>query len=106
MIKPEKKGGRGISGVLDLRHVDDDLLVGVTRQLRLLLQPLSPRLLHDGLARARRRLVHCVDGVKVYVLVQAVLDGGCDVIGMIMLVVMVAVASSSSSMAGVLVVAV
>lgn len=59
------------------------LLIGVTLQFRRLLQPLRPRLFNYRRARPGRSFVQRPNGIEVDVLVQRVLDGGGDVVAVV-----------------------
>lgn len=75
----------------DSRYVDDQLLVCVRGELGLVIQPLGPGLLHDGLAGAVDALVERRDLVEVYVLVQRELQRRRDVVRVVVLVAVVVV---------------
>lgn len=70
----------------DLRDIDNQLLVSITNKLRLITEPLRPRLLHNGLSGAVRGLVEGGHFVKVDVLVQRELQCGGDVVRMVVLI--------------------
>jgi hypothetical protein len=59
------------------------LLVRIALQLRLLIQPLAPRLLHHFRATSRFALVQCIDCAEVDLLVYVVLQRGRDVVGVV-----------------------
>jgi hypothetical protein len=59
------------------------LLVRITLQLRLLIQPLAPRLLHHFRATPRFTLVQRVDCAEVDLLVYVVLQRGREIVGMV-----------------------
>lgn len=61
----------------------EELLVGVTLQLRFGLQSLSPCLLHDLAACSRLGFIQRVDGGEVNLLVDVVLERGREVVGVI-----------------------
>jgi hypothetical protein len=73
----------------DIRNSHEQLLVGLADELRLHLHPVCPRLLDDLAARAAVRLVESGDLVKDDARVQRVLEGGRQVIRVIVGVVMV-----------------
>lgn len=62
----------------------NQLLISITLALGLLLQPLRPRLLANGLPGPRLGLVERGDAVEVDMLVERVLERGRNVIGVIM----------------------
>jgi hypothetical protein len=59
------------------------LLVRIALQLRLLIKPLTPRLLHHFRATSRFTFVQRVDCAEVDLLVYVVLQRGRDVVGMV-----------------------
>lgn len=76
------------------RNMYQKLLIRITLQLWILLQPLRPCLLHDSCARSGRSFIQRPDSVKVDVLVQRVLDGGGNVVAVVVASVAVAVVMS------------
>jgi hypothetical protein len=66
-----------------LRYVHEQLLVRIALQLRLLVQPFAPSLLHDLGAAPRLALVQRVDSAEVDLLVDVVLQRGRDIVGMV-----------------------
>ena len=72
------------------------MLVGIAAEFRVGIQSLVPTLLADFASRARSALVQRVDGVKVDLAVEAVLQSRCDIIcvivGTVAMAVVVAVA--------------
>lgn len=73
------------------RNIDDELFVCIALQFGLIIEPLSPRLLHYCLAGAELRLVQGCDVVKVDVRVQRELQGRRYVIRVVMLAIVVMV---------------
>lgn len=84
------------------RHINQQLLIRIANHLGLLRHPLRPRLLDHSARRARRGFVERFDLVKVDLLVQRVLQGGRDVVR----VVVVVVSAVAVAVGGVFVVAV
>jgi hypothetical protein len=80
-----------INKVEGVRDVHQQLLVGIAAELGLGVQSLVPRLFADFASRARGALVQCVDGVKIDLAVEAVLQGWRDVVRVIVGAVGVAV---------------
>ena len=67
------------------------LLISVALQLRALLQPLRPRLLYHRSARPGGSFIERRDSVEVDVLVERVLDGGGNVVAVVVAAVAVGV---------------
>jgi len=74
-----------------VRDVHQQLFIGIAAEFGLRVHSLVPGLLADFTSRARGALIQCVDGVKVDLSVEAVLQSGCDVVRVIMGAVGVAV---------------
>ena len=68
---------------LGVRHVHQQLFVGIAAEFGLSGQSLVPCLFTDLAARPRRTLVERVDGAKVDLLVDVVLEGGRDIVAMV-----------------------
>ncbi len=66
-------------------------MVGVAGELGLYRQALGPRLLDDGLARARLGFVQSRDVVELDVLVERELERRRDVVGMVVVVIVVVI---------------
>lgn len=66
-----------------LRDVHEQLLICIALQLRLFIKPLAPRFLHDFRSAPRLALVQRVDGAEVDLLVDVVLQRGCEIVGMV-----------------------
>jgi hypothetical protein len=67
-----------------VRDVHQQLLVGIAAELWLGVQSLIPGLFADLASRTRSTLVQCVDGVKVDLSVEAVLQGRRNIVRVIM----------------------
>ena len=74
-----------------VRDVHQQLLVGIAAEFGLGIQSLVPGLFANVASRARGALVQCVDGVKIDLSVEAVLQCWRDVVRVIMGAVGVAV---------------
>lgn len=70
----------------------EQLLISIALQLRLILQPLCPCLLRNSTAGMRHGFVERREAVKGYVLIEAVLQGGGDVVRMVVGAIIVGVA--------------
>jgi len=66
--------------------MNNKLLIRIAFQLWTWIQPLRPRLMYDGAAGAGDGLVKYTDAVEVYLVVEGVLKGGRDVVGVIVVV--------------------
>ena len=88
-----------------VRHINQNLLIHITRQLGHRTQPLRPRLAHDGAGRPVLGLVERRDLVEVDVLVEGELQGRGDVVRVVVLGVVVRVVVAAVGV-GVFVVAV
>lgn len=66
-----------------IRDMHQQLLVGVAAELGFGIEALVPGLLANLAPRARRGFVQRVDGTEVDLLVDVVLQGRSDVVGMI-----------------------
>lgn len=84
---PRTGGERG----RDSRDMHQQLLISVALQLRALLQPLRPRLLYHRSARPGGSFIERRDSVEVDVLVERVLDGGGNVVAVVVAAVAVGV---------------
>ncbi len=73
----------------DVRYINQQLLISITLQLRHLLHPFRPRLLHDRLAGAGGGFVVRHDVVEGDVLVEGILEGGRDVVAVVVVAVLV-----------------
>lgn len=75
-----------------VRDVHQQLLIGITAEFGLRIQSLVPCLLADLASRTRGALVQSIDGVKVDLFVEAVLQSWSDVVRMIVNAMRMAVA--------------
>jgi hypothetical protein len=76
---------------LDLRHSENELLVGIAGKLGTGFHSLGPCLLQDACGGARFGFVEACYGTEVDLLVEEILEGGSDVVVVVMVVVMVVV---------------
>jgi hypothetical protein len=67
-----------------LRNSHQDLLISITNQLRLRIQPLIPRLLDNRHPRPRLAFIQCDDLIEVDLGVEIGLQGRREVVGVVM----------------------
>lgn len=83
-------GGKQRAHTPYVRDIHEQLLIRVALQLRLRIHTLVPSLLDDGHARARRAFVQRFDLVELDLPVEICLEGGRDVVRMVVVVVVIA----------------